>query len=155
VVQAAACGALCNLVLEFSPMKKSVIEAGAIKRFVDYSRSSNSDLQLNGTWAINNLLYRASLEAKKAVMKELSFDSLHELLQDSNIAVQEQALEILRNLVYGKQQDTEWVYETMGKDVLLDILESKLQVTSSMGLDDEADAAKISVIIYLNCVSVY
>jgi hypothetical protein len=139
VVQAAACGALCNLVLDFSPMKKSVIEAGAIQRFVEYSRSTDTDLQLNGTWALNNLLFRADLEAKKAVMDALTFDALIGLLHDPKITIQEQALEIVRNLVFGKQEDTDWVIDGIGREDLLDVLENKLQVVSSMGVDDEEE----------------
>ncbi|KAI8047176.1 armadillo-type protein [Gilbertella persicaria] len=137
VVQAAACGALCNLVLEFSPMKKSVIEAGAIARFVEYSRSEDANLQLNGVWALNNILFRADLQAKKAVMDVLTYNALIDLVYKSNMNIQEQALEIVRNLVYGKQQDTDWVIEGIGKEDLLDVLESKLQVTSNMGIEEE------------------
>ncbi|KAI9472428.1 MAG: armadillo-type protein [Benjaminiella poitrasii] len=140
VVQAAACGALCNLVLEFSPMKKSVIEAGAIKRFVEYSQSNDINLQLNGVWALNNLLFRADLQAKKSVMEALTFDALIELLHEPVPTIQEQALEIVRNLVFGKQEDTDWVIEGIGKDDLLDVLESKLHPTSSMGVEDEEEA---------------
>ncbi|KAI9349342.1 armadillo-type protein [Pilaira anomala] len=137
VVQAAACGALCNLVLEFSPMKKKVIEAGAIKRFVEYSRSKDANLQLNGVWALNNLLFKADLEAKKAVMDVLTYDALIDLLHEPNPTIQEQALEIVRNLVFGKLEDIDWVIEGIGKDDLLDVLESKLQVTSTMGLEED------------------
>ncbi|KAL7309095.1 hypothetical protein PS15m_011217 [Mucor circinelloides] len=146
VVQAAACGALCNLVLEFSPMKKSVIEAGAIARFVEYSRSSDPTLQLNGVWALNNLLFRADLQAKKAVMDVLTYNALIELLHDSSLAIQEQALEIVRNLVFGKQEDTDWVIQGIGKDDLLDVLESKLQVTSNMGVSDEEETTASTLV---------
>lgn len=149
VVQAAACGALCNLVLEFSPMKKSVIEAGAIARFVEYSRSKDSNLQVNGVWALNNLLYKAGLPAKKAVMDVLTYDALIDLLHEPNPAVQEQALEIVRNLVFGEQEDTDWVIEGIGKDDLLDVLESKLQVTSNMGIEEETLPATLIPALYI------
>ncbi|CAO3654505.1 unnamed protein product [Mucor hiemalis] len=149
VVQAAACGALCNLVLEFSPMKKSVIEAGAIARFVEYSRSKDTNLQVNGVWALNNLLYKAGLQAKKAVMDVLTYDALIDLLHEPNPAVQEQALEIVRNLVFGEQEDTDWVIEGIGKDDLLDVLESKLQVTSNMGIEEETLPATLIPALYI------
>lgn len=131
-------------------MKKSVIEAGAIARFVEYSRSNDPTLQLNGVWALNNLLFRADLQAKKAVMDVLTYNALIELLHDSNLAIQEQALEIVRNLVFGKQEDTDWVIQGIGKDDLLDVLESKLQVTSNMGVSDEEETtASVSVYNYI------
>ncbi|KAI7848792.1 armadillo-type protein [Circinella umbellata] len=146
VVQAAACGALCNLTLDFSPMKKSVIDAGAIDRFVEYSRSNDSKLQLNGVWALNSLLYKADLSAKKAVMKSLTYDALIELLHEPNPGIQEQALEIVRNLVCGQQEDIEDVIEGIGRDDLLDVLECKLQVTSNMGLEGEDSTTMISIL---------
>ncbi|KAI9495204.1 armadillo-type protein [Zychaea mexicana] len=145
IVQAAACGALCNLTLDFSPMKKSVIDAGAIDRFVEYSRSNDAKLQLNGVWALNSLLYKADLSAKKAVMKSLTYDALIELLHEPNPAIQEQALEIVRNLVCGQQEDIEDVIEGIGRDDLLDVLESKLQVTSNMGLEGDDSTTMTSV----------
>jgi hypothetical protein len=120
-------------------MKKSIIEAGAIGRFVEYSRSRDSNLQVNGVWTLNNLLYRADLEAKKSVMNILTNDALIDLLHEPNPVVQEKALEIVRNLVYGKQEDIDWVIEGIGKDDLLDVLESKLQVISTMGEKDDDD----------------
>lgn len=151
VVQAAACGALCNLVLEFSPMKKKVIEAGAIKRFVEYSRSKDANLQLNGVWALNNLLFKADLEAKKAVMDVLTYDALIDLLHEPNPTIQEQALEIVRNLVFGKLEDIDWVIEGIGKDDLLDVLESKLQVTSTMGLEEDPFSVVGHVYLEFSC----
>ncbi|KAI8334731.1 armadillo-type protein [Chlamydoabsidia padenii] len=137
IVQAAACAALCNLALDFSPMKKTVIDAGAITKFVEYCRSSDPQLQLNGIWAIKSLLYKADLAAKKAVMDILTFDSLIELLHEPKPGVQEQAMDAVRNLICGQVEDVEYVIDGIGQDDLLDVLESKLQVTSSMGNNNE------------------
>ncbi|KAI9321638.1 armadillo-type protein [Dichotomocladium elegans] len=145
VIQAAACGAVCNLTLDFSPMKKSVIDSGAIDRFVEYAKSDNPKLKLNGVWALNSLLYKANLQAKQSVMKVLTFDTLLELLHEPDPAVQEQALEIVRNLVCGQQEDIEYVIDGIGKDDLLDVLESKLQVISNMGLEGEDSNTMTSV----------
>ncbi|KAI7878465.1 ARM repeat-containing protein [Lichtheimia hyalospora FSU 10163] len=146
VIQAAACGALCNLTLDFSPMKKNVIDAGAIDRFVEYAKSDDPKLQLNGVWALNSLLYKADLQAKKAVMKSLTYDTLIELLHEPDMGIQEQALEIVRNLVCGQQEDVEHVIDGIGKDDLLDVLESKLQVTSNMGLEGEDSNTMASIL---------
>ncbi|KAI7864822.1 armadillo-type protein [Spinellus fusiger] len=137
-VQAAACGVVCNLCLDFSPMRKSVIEAGGIERFVEFSRCSDAKLQLNGIWALNSLLYKSDLPAKKAVMKVLTYNALIDLLHQPIPAIQEQALEIVRNLVCGNQEAIEDVIEGIGKDDLLDVIESRLQTTCAMEVDDEA-----------------
>lgn len=130
-------------------MKKSVIEAGAINRFVEYTRSNEFNLRLNGIWALNNLLYKADMQAKKAVMDVLTYDALIELLHEPNPQIQEQALEIVRNLVFGKQEDTDWVIEGIGKDDLLDVLESKLQVTSTMGIEQETTPVTLVPALYI------
>ncbi|KAG0166739.1 hypothetical protein DFQ28_008636 [Apophysomyces sp. BC1034] len=146
VVQAAACGALCNLVLDFSPMKKSVVDAGAIERFVEYSKSDDLKLQVNGVWALNSLLHKADIQAKKAVMNVLTYQWLIELLHERTLAVQEQALEMLRNLVCGQEEVIEEVLEGFGKDKLLDILECKLKFSHEDGqrlLDEAIDPAVI------------
>jgi hypothetical protein len=101
---------------------------------------------LNGVWALRNLLCKADLEAKKKVMDVLSYNALIDLLHEPNIAIQEQALEIVRNLVHGQQQDIDWVIEGIGKDDLLDVLENKLQVVSNMGIDDGSDEDAHSVV---------
>ncbi|KAI8388249.1 armadillo-type protein [Radiomyces spectabilis] len=145
VVQAAACGALCNLALDFSPMKKSVIDAGAVERFVEYSRSTDPELQLNGVWALNSLLYKADLQAKQAVMRVLTYDALVQLLHDPNPAIQEQCLEIVRNLACGQQEDIKEVIDGIGKETLLDVIENKLQVTSNMGIEDDESVTEAAV----------
>lgn len=144
-VQAAACGVLCNLALEFSPMKASLIESDAVKKFVEYSKSDHASLKINGVWAINNVLFKADLKAKKSVMNILTFDALLELLHDSNRLIQEKALDIVRNLVYGAQEDVDWVYRNIGKDDLLDVIESKLQAMEI----DEKDGASTSLVSHI------
>ncbi|KAI8984453.1 armadillo-type protein [Mycotypha africana] len=142
-VQTAACSALCNLVIEFSPMKKSVIEAGAINRFVEFARGSDLQLQLNAVWSLQNLLYKADLQAKKAVMDILTFDTLLDLTRRPNFNIQEQVLEIVRNLAFGGQEDTDWLLENMGEDTILDLVESKLQIVSYMDVDDGEEDLKL------------
>ena len=49
------------------------------------------------------------------------------LIFDHEIAVQEQALNLLRNLVCGKETDIELVFREMGEEKLMSILDSKLK----------------------------
>lgn len=116
-----------------------MIDAGATSKFVEFSRSTDPELQLNGIWAIKSLLYKADLPAKKAIMDALTYDSLIELLHEPKPGVQEQAMDAVRNLICGQAEDVEYVIEGIGQDDLLDVLESKLQVTSTMGKDSDDD----------------
>jgi hypothetical protein len=48
---------------------------------------------------------------------------------DPEVSVQEQALNLLRNLVCGKEVDIEQVFKGFGEAKLMTILESKLRFT--------------------------
>ncbi|KAM3583146.1 Armadillo repeat-containing protein 8 [Umbelopsis sp. WA50703] len=145
VVQAAACGSLCNLILDFSPMKKTVIEDGGLANFVQFTHSENAALKLNAIWSLKNLLYSADSDTKRTVMRQLSYDYLIELLNDPCIDIQEQALDLVRNLVCGKQkEDIDDVFSGIGETVLLDILEKKLS-NSNMVIDDGEDNSLLTL----------
>ncbi|KAI8074812.1 armadillo-type protein [Gongronella butleri] len=139
LVQSVACAALCNLTLDFSPMKKNIIDAGAISRFVEFARSPDARLQLNGLWALKSLVFKADLGLKKAVMDAMTFDGLLLLLEDSKPEIQEQSLETTRNLVCGQTEDVVFVIDGFGWENLLNVLETRLQITSGMGVNDEED----------------
>jgi hypothetical protein len=104
VVQAAACGSLCNMILDFSPMKKTVIEEGGLASFVKFTHSENAALKLNAVWSLKNLLYSADTETKRTVMQQLGYEYLIELLNDPSLEIQEQALDLVRNLACGTKE---------------------------------------------------
>jgi armadillo repeat-containing protein 8 len=43
---------ICNLLLEFSPAKESLLDSGAIEILCELTKNSNASLRLNGTWAL-------------------------------------------------------------------------------------------------------
>ena len=49
------------------------------------------------------------------------------MVSDDELSVQEQALNLLRNLVCGKEADIELVFKEMGEEKLMSILEKKLK----------------------------
>lgn len=75
-VQIKASAALCNIVLDFSPMKDNVIRLGGIRKFIELLNSLNSQLRLNAVWALKNMLFQTTIDIKLAVMKELTWDGL-------------------------------------------------------------------------------
>lgn len=86
-------------------MKKTVIEDGGLANFVKFTHSENTALKLNAIWSLKNLLYSADSETKRTVMRQLSYDYLIDLLNDPSVEIQEQALDLVRNLVCGKQKE--------------------------------------------------
>jgi len=100
-VQTAACATLCNMVLDFAPMKAVVLGSGALDRIASLLASPDAGLRLNAVWAVKNLLYIADAPTKQAVMQRISFPLLHDLTRDPEGDIQAQALNILRNLACG------------------------------------------------------
>ncbi|KAJ3272086.1 Armadillo repeat-containing protein 8 [Terramyces sp. JEL0728] len=125
-VQITATATICNIVLEFSPMKKIIIEQGGVKQLVALVQSPSHELKLNASWALKNMLFNSDLDTKKNVISHLGWGGLERLLQDPNIEIQGQALNLLRNLACAKIPDIDFVLQGYGRDNLLNMLEIKL-----------------------------
>ncbi|CAG8447099.1 5635_t:CDS:10 [Scutellospora calospora] len=125
-VQTMACATLCNLVLEFSPMRKQIMEQGGIEKLVKLVHSPDNTLRLNAIWALKNLVYHAESEVKYRVMEVLTYITMEKLIEDSELDVQEKALNLLRNLACPKPEDIEEVFKGLTETRLMNIIESKL-----------------------------
>lgn len=126
VVKRTACATLCNLVLDFSPMKETVLQEGGVKCLVELTVSEDQELKCNALWAIKNLLYLADTSIKMATMELLTFARLEELAQDPALTVQEQTLNLIRNLVCEKEQDISEVVSRCGEARLIKLVEGKM-----------------------------
>lgn len=129
LVQKTACAALCNLVLDFSPMKETVLREGGVRRLVDLIGSADPDLRYNALWALKNLLYLADTPIKTATMELITYPRLQSLANDPSLLVQEQALNLIRNLVCEKEQDIVQVVGQFGQANLIGLIEDKLAST--------------------------
>ncbi|KAJ3304588.1 hypothetical protein HDV03_002541 [Kappamyces sp. JEL0829] len=103
-VQIIASATLCNVVLDFSPMKRIVIERGGVQQLVKLIRSEHAELRLNAAWALKNMLFQADLDMKKGVMSHLGWPTLTLILNDREAEIQTQALNLFRNLACAKTQ---------------------------------------------------
>ncbi|CAG8514189.1 3858_t:CDS:10 [Funneliformis caledonium] len=125
-VQTTACATLCNLVLDFSPMKRMIMELGGIEKLVELVHSPDNTLRLNAIWALKNLVYQAESEIKEAVMKVLTYQTMENLISDQETDIQEQALNLLRNLACTRQHDIEEVFKGLSESRLMNVIENKL-----------------------------
>ena len=125
-VQSIASATLCNIVLDFSPMKKIVIENGGVEKLVELSRSADVSLRMNAVWALKNLLYQSDSDIKQSVMEKLGFKALEALIEDTDIRIQEQALNLLRNLACKNEADIELCFNGFGPENLVRLVEKKL-----------------------------
>ena len=78
------------------------MENGGVEKLVALVNSMDSNLRLNAVWALKNLLFQAEPEIKVTVMKQLKYATLEALITDAEVGIQEQALNLLRNLACGK-----------------------------------------------------
>ncbi|KAA8894503.1 armadillo-type protein [Sphaerosporella brunnea] len=73
-VKIAATAAVCNLVLDFSPMRKPITEAGALDVLCDLIKGSNGPLKLNAMWAIKHLMMEADITTKRRSLEKLGVE---------------------------------------------------------------------------------
>lgn len=125
-VKTSATAAICNLVLDFSPMRRMILEAGILVLLVKLCRDENAELRLNAVWAIKHIVYAADTDVKESVLAELSPALLLRLCDDPEVDIQEQACEVIRNLVCGKPENIDLLIENIGIERLADFLMRKL-----------------------------
>ncbi|KAH6903435.1 armadillo-type protein [Coprinopsis sp. MPI-PUGE-AT-0042] len=99
----AALKAICNLVVEFSPLASKLLEEGVMAHLLQLIHSEDADdrsisLRLNAMWAVKNLLFKSPIEMKKDVMNQFGWTVLYDFLNDPSDDIREQAYNILRNV---------------------------------------------------------
>lgn len=98
-VRTSVMATICNLVLEFSPVNKYLLNKGILDEIVSSTHSYYAPLRLNAIWSLKHLIYDASEALKETVMTKLTCKHLFVLWEDPVLSVQEQALEFVRNFV--------------------------------------------------------
>jgi hypothetical protein len=117
-IQATAAAALCNIALVFTPLRELLIRGGAVKEFISLTGSSSPpELRLNAVWALKNLCFEALPEVKAIMFRELRAPDLLALAEDPDEALSEQAVALLRNLVYGSPDETSRALAYLGAKV--------------------------------------
>lgn len=144
-VQAAACAACCNLVLDFSPFKAWLVEEGGIPRLLDATRSMDTDLRLNGVWAVQNLAHKADLKVKQAIMKNLPWSEVETLLSDSEVSVRERTLNLIKNLVADGPKAHQAAAEWAADEGNPDSGPAKLIAALAAPLSQEASASQLQI----------
>ncbi|KAL3702075.1 hypothetical protein R1sor_020097 [Riccia sorocarpa] len=127
-IQALAVSTVSNIVLDFAPHKAVVFRCGGVSQLIQLSQSMDPILRVNAVWALKNLMYMSDKSLKETVMSELTFSSLVDLIFDSEEKVREQAMALVRNLVYG---DKDSIQLAIVQDaVLLHAVEKQLHVST-------------------------
>jgi hypothetical protein len=90
---------ICNLLLEFSPAKESILDSGAVEILCELTKSTNPALRLNAVWGLMNLSFQAEQHVKNEIVNSLGTDRIFQLLSDSDTRVIMKTLGLLRNLL--------------------------------------------------------
>ncbi|PAV23692.1 ARM repeat-containing [Pyrrhoderma noxium] len=112
---------ICNLVNNFSPLRKTILEQGILSRLIEFARSQEPHLKLSAIWAIKNILYKATTEEKKSIMKQLGWDYLKAYLSDPRNEILEQALNICANIA-SSETDVTLLFDHLEGTQLMDLL---------------------------------
>ncbi|RFU76278.1 armadillo repeat [Trichoderma arundinaceum] len=81
-VQVAATAAICNLVLEASPVRELLAENGVMKILCEHAHSHNPALRLNALWALKHFVIAVSPELKRSCLEHLEAEWLVQLIYD-------------------------------------------------------------------------
>ncbi|XP_072181255.1 armadillo repeat-containing protein 8-like [Diadema setosum] len=94
-----ASSTLCNLLLEFSPSKDKIVQAGAIDILCKLTTNPSASLRLNGIWGLMNMAFQADEKIKTSILEKMGTDQLFRLLTDTNVDILMKTLGLLRNLL--------------------------------------------------------
>ncbi|KAK9365690.1 armadillo-type protein [Lipomyces kononenkoae] len=125
-VRTAAMAAVCNLVLDFSPLRKPILDKGILPLVVSGARSRYTPLRLNSTWALKHMVFGDDMDTKACVMSHLGFPLIIKLCDDKEIQVQEQALDFLRNLTARSETYIDMLFDNVGVEEVFRLLDRKL-----------------------------
>ena len=75
-VQIAATNVCCNLLLNFSPMREDLSNAGAIKTLAEHAKEADTELRFSSLWALKHLALSNSPEMKVQALEQLGAEWL-------------------------------------------------------------------------------
>ncbi|KAF5025328.1 hypothetical protein F66182_2586 [Fusarium sp. NRRL 66182] len=92
-VQVAATAAICNLVLEVSPVRELLVENGVMSVLCEHAHSQNPALRLDALWALKHFVDAVGPDLKKACLAKLGSHWLQQLICDD---IEDVALQLAR-----------------------------------------------------------
>lgn len=93
-VQVAATSVICNLALDFSPMKEAIISADILPILCDHAHSSNTKLRLESLWALKHVVYNSANDIKVKIIEALGPEWIKHIIgQDPASALTKRGLE--------------------------------------------------------------
>ena len=138
--------AVCNVVIGFSPVQSLFLERGGVGVLVRLLRTDDDELKKSALCALKNVLFKADVQTKQAVMGELGYDTLGSMCSDDSPEVRELAMYILRNLAcFGAVHN-----DTTHLDLLLSQMGNQLVELIEDALSGNASAIAVQA-LYTAC----
>ncbi|KAG1756841.1 ARM repeat-containing protein [Suillus paluster] len=112
----AALNAICNLVINCSPLKPKLLDQGLLPRLMQLFSSDDLNMRVSILWTMRNTLDKSNLGIKQTVMTHLGWPRLVTLYNDSSPEIQEQVMAILCNLA--DEEGVDYVFESIDTETL-------------------------------------
>ncbi|WFC97713.1 hypothetical protein MYAM1_000432 [Malassezia yamatoensis] len=127
-LQAEALGALCNMLVKYSPLKKDALQQDRIQIVTRHAHCLYGPVRFNALWAIKNAVWDSDSATKRRVIDTFGWRHLASITASSDSCIQEQALGIIRNLTASHTEeavceDIEMTLSGIGEDHLLGVIE--------------------------------
>ncbi|KAL4899996.1 hypothetical protein BDW74DRAFT_104771 [Aspergillus multicolor] len=93
-VQIAATSVICNLALDFSPMKEAIISAEILPILCEHAHSPSTKLRIESLWALKHVAYNSTNDVKIKIIEGLRPDWIkHVIAQDPTSVLAKRGLE--------------------------------------------------------------
>lgn len=85
-VQIAATSVICNLALDFSPMKEAIISAEVLPTLCEHAHSTNTRLRIESLWALKHVAYNSTNDVKMKVINGLGPTWIQQIITQDPIS---------------------------------------------------------------------
>ncbi|KAG2417027.1 hypothetical protein HFD88_008244 [Aspergillus terreus] len=147
-VQIAATSVICNLALDFSPMKEAIISAEILPVLCEHAHSTNTKLRIESLWALKHVAYNSSNDVKIKIIEGLQPSWIKQVItQDPTAALAKRGMdeEMDTNASVGMSRAN-----SAGEQVdLLNPVENSQERDDDMKMADTLPPSKISLEMFL------
>jgi hypothetical protein len=119
-------------------MKRDLLQPSVLAVLAQLCHDVDKQLVLNTLWLWKNLAYKSDQATKTLIMQHLGWDTLQHAMQRDDALVQEQALSVLRNLVFGDDKEVDCVLKGFGAHHVLHAMEAQLETSKENVVIEQA-----------------
>ncbi|PYH42630.1 armadillo repeat protein [Aspergillus saccharolyticus JOP 1030-1] len=93
-VQIAATQVICNLALDFSPMKEAIISADVLPVLCEHAHSQSTKLRIESLWALKHVAYNSTNDVKIKIIEGLGAEWIKQIItQDPTTALAKRGMD--------------------------------------------------------------